>query len=198
MGSLMRRGVILDRDGTLNVRPREHEYLASEREFTWLPGAAEALRGLADAGYVLAIASNQRGVARGLVTVETLRAIEERIQRELTVHGCTIEAFRYCFHGDDRCDCRKPKPGMIFALARELGLDLRNSWMVGDSESDVRAGEAAGCKTALIGARPGGISPDIVAASLLEASELITAGTFQRASDGVPGSSADSNSSTSA
>ena len=199
MGRLTRPGVILDRDGTLNVRPREHEYVASEREFSWLPGAAESLCLLAQTGYVLAVASNQRGVARGLVTVETLHAIEERIQHELAGRSCKIDAFRYCVHDDaDGCDCRKPRPGMIFALARELGLDLGRSWVIGDSTSDIRAGEAAGCRTALIGALPEGIEPTIVATSLLEASELIAAGTSHRASDRVRGPSSDSNFSTSA
>jgi histidinol-phosphate phosphatase family protein len=197
VGRLSRPGVILDRDGTLNVRPREHEYVGSEREFTWLPGAAEALCLLARAGYVLAVASNQRGVARGLITVETLHAIEERIQHELTGRGCKIEAFRYCVHDDaDGCDCRKPKPGMIFALARELDLDLRRSWVIGDSTSDIRAGEAAGCRTALIGALPEALTPDITATSLSEASELIAGATGQRASDGASRWKPASNSST--
>jgi histidinol-phosphate phosphatase family protein len=194
----MRPGVILDRDGTLNVRPREHEYVTSEREFTWLPGAAEGVCLLAQAGYVLAVASNQRGVARGLVTFATLRAIEERIRHELAGHGCKVDAFRYCVHDDgDGCDCRKPKPGMIFALARELGLDLRKSWVIGDSTSDIRAGLAAGCRTALIGALPGAITPDMTAASLFEASERIARTTGQGA-DGASSSTSDSNSAASA
>lgn len=197
MGGLTRRGVILDRDGTLNVRPPEHEYVVSEREFTWLPGAAEGLSRLAQAGYVLAVASNQRGVSRGLVGVETLHAIEERIQRELAGRGCKVEAFRYCVHDEsDGCECRKPKPGMIFALARQLRLDLRRSWVIGDSESDIRAGEAARCGTALIGAPSGAISPDIIATSLLEASELIAASTGHRASERASRSSFEWNSST--
>lgn len=195
MGGLTRRGVFLDRDGTLNVRPLEHEYVTSERQFVWLPGAAEGVGRLAHSGYVLAVVSNQRGVARGLVTPGTLHTIEKRIQRDLAAHGCNIEAFRYCFHDDeDACDCRKPKPGMILRLARELDLDLCSSWVIGDSESDIRAGEAAGCRTALVGGLRGQADPDIVAASLAEASELIAVRTSQPASDG----GFDSNSSTSA
>lgn len=174
MGGLGRRGAFLDRDGTLNVRPDEHEYVTSEPDFVWLPGAAEGVARLAQAGYLLAVVSNQRGVARGLVTPGALSAIEARIQGDLSSYGCSIEAFRYCVHGEeDVCDCRKPKPGLIVQLARELDLDLSRSWVIGDSESDVLAGEAAGCRTALVGGPPAETNPDVVAASLREASELI-------------------------
>ena len=100
---------------------------------------------------MLAVVSNQRGVARGLVSHETLTAIEAEIQAALAPHGVQIAAFRYCPHElDGGCDCRKPKPGMILALAGELQIDLARSWMIGDSVSDVEAGRAAGTRTALI------------------------------------------------
>jgi D-glycero-D-manno-heptose 1,7-bisphosphate phosphatase len=172
VGGLNRRGVFLDRDGTLNVRPREHEYVTAEKEFVWLPGAAEGLARLARAGYVLTVVSNQRGVARGLVRPNVLRGIEELIQSELASHGCTIAAFEYCMHEEaEACDCRKPKPGMILRLARELDLELGCSWVIGDSWTDIRAGEAAGCRTALLAAD--GVEADVVAPSLAEASQVI-------------------------
>jgi len=171
---MTRKAAFLDRDGTLNVKAPEHEYVTSEHAFIWLPGAREGLARLAKAGYVLAVASNQRGVTRGLVTPGVLSAIEARIQRDLASYGCSIEAFRYCTHNDEaNCDCRKPKPGLVLDLARELGVDLDGSWMIGDSESDVQVGAATGCSTALIGAGRVDTAADIVAASLAEASELI-------------------------
>jgi D-glycero-D-manno-heptose 1,7-bisphosphate phosphatase len=171
-----RPAVFLDRDGTLNVRPPDHEYLTSERDFVWLPGAPEAVARFSRAGFAVAVVSNQRGVARGLVKPAALAAIEARIQRDLAAHDCAVEAFRYCIHNDrDACDCRKPKPGMLLELARILSLDLTASWMVGDSESDIQAGEAAGCATALIDASRPQTEADVVAASLLDASELIVA-----------------------
>jgi D-glycero-D-manno-heptose 1,7-bisphosphate phosphatase len=186
--------VFLDRDGTLNVRPREHEYVTSEADFVWLPGAAEGAARLARAGYVLTLVSNQRGVARGLVQPTVLRAIENLIQDELARYGCSITAFRYCVHDlEDACDCRKPKPGMILQLAQELDLDLDGSWMIGDSDTDIRTGEAAGCRTALLADSADEAEADVVAPSLGEASELIVAWAqlaAERASD--------SNSSTSA
>jgi D-glycero-D-manno-heptose 1,7-bisphosphate phosphatase len=174
VGGLTRRAIFLDRDGTLNVRPPEHEYLTSALEFTWLPGAAEGAARLATAGYALVVASNQRGIARGLVNPSVLRHIETLIQRGLSHHGCAIEAFRYCPHDESaNCACRKPKPGMLLDLARELDLDLSRSWMIGDGESDVLAGQAAGCRTALIGRAANLCNPDLLGPSLDAVSALI-------------------------
>jgi D-glycero-D-manno-heptose 1,7-bisphosphate phosphatase len=187
-----RRAIFLDRDGTLNVRPPEHEYLTSSEDFAWIPGAREAVGKFGQAGYVLTLVSNQRGVGRGLVSLDVLREIEQRIQRDLALDGCSIQSFRYCFHSDeDGCDCRKPRPGMILDLADELDLDLAESWVIGDAASDVAAGRAAGCRTALVGGgRADGA--DLLAASLADASNAI-AGGVQAASG-----AARSNSSTSA
>lgn len=174
MPRLNRAAAFLDRDGTLNERPAEHCYVRSVREFRWLPGAREGAALLAQAGYVLVVVSNQRGVARGLVDEPALRAIEARVQRGLAAHSCRIEAFRYCPHDvGDRCLCRKPAPGMLFELAAELELDLARSWMIGDSESDVQAGEAAGCRTVLLGGPPSESRPGAVVASLLDAGRLL-------------------------
>lgn len=176
MGSLNSRAAFLDRDGTLNVRPGEHEYLTQADQFVWLPGAPEALARLSRAGYVLAIVSNQRGVVRGLVSLSVLRQIEQRIQDDLAGLGCRIEAFRYCFHDlADACDCRKPRPGMLQDLARDLDLDLERSWMVGDAESDVAAGRAAGCRTAYVGRAAVAVDADVIASSLDQASRTIAA-----------------------
>lgn len=173
---MTRRAVLLDRDGTLNARPRPHQYVRSAKEFVWLPGARESLARLAGAGYVLAVVSNQRGVAQGLVTSQTLGDIERRIDADLCVFGCRISSFRYCPHEiADDCSCRKPRPGMLLDLARELSLDLAQSWVIGDSETDVLAGHAAGCRTALVGAAPSFSHPDIVAPSIAAAGELIAA-----------------------
>lgn len=176
MGSLSRRAVFLDRDGTLNERPPEHEYVTSEHDFRWLPGAPEALARLARTGFLLAVVSNQRGVARGQVTTAALRAIERRIQTDLEPYGCRIDAFSYCLHDlDAGCACRKPRPGMLLDLAASLDVDLASSWMVGDAASDVEAGRAAGCRTALIGATNAGGAADLAAPTLEDASRLIVA-----------------------
>jgi len=171
-----KRAVLLDRDGTLNARPREHEYITSAEDFAWLPGAREAVARLAWGGFSLAVVSNQRGVARGLVSTRTLREVELRIQRDLRPLGCSIDVFRYCVHETaDGCDCRKPKPGLLIEAADVLNVDLRRCWMVGDAETDVLAGEAAACRTALIGRVAPGVRADLTAPSLQEATPLILA-----------------------
>jgi D-glycero-D-manno-heptose 1,7-bisphosphate phosphatase len=170
----MKRAVFLDRDGTLNVRPAEHSYIRDVRDFVWLPGAADAVARLAQAGYSIAVVSNQRGVARGIVTQRTIHQIERRIVRDLGARGGRIDAFRYCFHDlSDACECRKPKPRMLVDLASELEVDLEQSWMIGDSDDDVLAGQAAGCRTVLVGSRPSTSTPDRVASNLDAASRLI-------------------------
>ena len=165
-----RPAVFLDRDGTLNVKPPPHHYVTAVEEFLWLPGAIDGLVLLAQFGFVLTVVSNQRGVARGLVDLEVLSDIERLIQHDLATRGCGIEAFRYCPHETlEACDCRKPKPGMLIDLARELDLDLRRSWMIGDAASDIQAGRAAGCHTAQISESDEAVDADLRAASLIEA-----------------------------
>jgi histidinol-phosphate phosphatase family protein len=176
MPGLSRAAAFLDRDGTLNVRPPEHEYVRSVDEFTWLPGAREGAALLARAGYALLVVSNQRGIARGLVTEGGLREIERYIQQGLARHGCRIDAFRYCRHDlEAACACRKPKPGLVIDLTRDLDLDIAQSWLIGDSETDVAAGRAAGCRTGLITRTPVTTAADVRAGSLLEAAQAITA-----------------------
>ena len=173
---MSRPAAFLDRDGTLNVRAAEHHYVCSPDDFEWLPGAAAGAARLAKAGYALVVVSNQRGLARGLVTHAVLREIEALIQAGLEAEGCRVEAFRYCPHDlADACACRKPMPGLLLDAAADLDLDLAASWMIGDADSDVRAGQAAGCRTALIGTASG-TTADLTAPSLDAASERILAG----------------------
>jgi D-glycero-D-manno-heptose 1,7-bisphosphate phosphatase len=170
------RAAFLDRDGTLNVNPPEHDYVPSLAGFAWLPGAIEGAAALATAGFLLAVVSNQRGIARGLVSPQTLVEIEDEIQAALEPHGARIAAFRYCPHElDEGCDCRKPAPGMLLELATDLDVDLASSWMIGDSPTDVAAGRAAGCRTALLGPASTSTDADLLADSLLEVARALSA-----------------------
>jgi D-glycero-D-manno-heptose 1,7-bisphosphate phosphatase len=170
-----RRAVFLDRDGTINVRPAPHAYVTHAAGFQWLPGADRAMCRLAADVGPLFVVSNQRGVARGLLDRAVLDEIEEIVQRRLRPLGCGVEEFRYCTHErDEGCDCRKPAPGMLLALAAAHSIDLERSWMIGDSASDVAAGIAAGCRTCLIGA-PAGEGETVAAPALAEAPERIVA-----------------------
>lgn len=171
---MSRRAAFLDRDGTLNESVGAHRYVQSPGEFVWIDGAAEALGLLARAGFTLVVVSNQRGLAKGLVTRAVLTQIEARMQADLAPFGCRIEAFRYCPHDiGDRCACRKPAPGLLRDVARDLDLDLARSWMIGDSSTDVLAGQAAGCRTLLVGGATDGCRPDEVAESLFGGAERI-------------------------
>lgn len=174
---MTRRAILLDRDGTLNERPPPHRYVTTPGGFRWLPGSREALARLSHAGYALGVASNQRGLARGMVDADVLAAVERRIQDDLFPLGVAIDAFRYCPHDFEAgCRCRKPEPGLLLTLADDLDIDLEESWMIGDAVSDVAAGRAAGCRTALLAASPTQPRPDVTVASLAEFAELLVTG----------------------
>ena len=144
----MSRAVFLDRDGTLNRAALPGEYVQAAYEVELLDGAAAAVALLARAGYLCVVVSNQRGVALGQMSGEDLHAVDARLRDLVAKGGAELSATYYCIHGlDDGCDCRKPKPGLLTRAARELGIELSASWMVGDSSTDVEAGARAGCRT---------------------------------------------------
>ena len=145
----MRAAVFLDRDGTII---EDEGYLNDASRVRLVPGVLEALRAFRSRGMMLVIVSNQSGIARGLVTEAQYAEIDARVRELLAAAGAPIDASYHCPHGPDAgCDCRKPLPGMILQAAREHGIDPSRSFMVGDKMSDVGAGRAAGCTTALLG-----------------------------------------------
>lgn len=143
------RAVFMDRDGVLNralVREGKPYPPANVCEVEVLPGTAEAMQSLKEAGFVLIVVSNQPDVARGTTPQETAEAINAYLAARLPV-----DRFIMCYHDSgDGCDCRKPRPGMLLAGAREFDVDLASSYMVGDRWRDVEAGIAAGCRTFFI------------------------------------------------
>lgn len=153
------RAVFLDRDGTLN---RFAGYVRSLADFELLPGAAEAVRKLNEAGWLCIVATNQPVVARGELSQEGLKLIHQKLETELGHHGAYVDALYACMHHPDRgfpgevqelkvdCCCRKPKPGMLHMAAKRYNIDLASSWMVGDSWRDVECGIAAGTHTCLL------------------------------------------------
>ena len=151
-----RRAILLDRDGVLNQKAPQGQYIGSPEQFVWLPGALDALRHLREAGYRVILISNQAGIARGMLTWEGLHAVEDRMRREAEAAGGEINAIYVCpHHWDEKCACRKPNPGMLFQAQRDHHLDLSRTWFLGDDERDVQAGEAAGCKTGLVTSNKG-------------------------------------------
>ncbi|HVM11781.1 MAG TPA: HAD family hydrolase [Actinomycetota bacterium] len=139
-----RPAVFLDRDGTLIEDPG---YLGDPDGVVLIEGVPDALRRLASTGYALVVISNQAGVARGLFDEDAVRAVNARVEELLAEHGARIDAWHWCVHHPDvtgPCACRKPGTELLERAARELGLDLGASWMVGDHPTDVQAGIRAG------------------------------------------------------
>jgi histidinol-phosphate phosphatase family protein len=143
--------VILDRDGVLNKKPPRANYVRAWDEFEWLPGVKEALRLLKEAGFRVIVLSNQAGIARGAMTEEDLQGVHERMTTEVVQAGGRLDAIYYCPHDwDEGCECRKPKPGMLFQAQRDFHLDLSRTVFVGDDDRDAQAAEAAGCPSAQV------------------------------------------------
>jgi D-glycero-D-manno-heptose 1,7-bisphosphate phosphatase len=143
--------VMLDRDGVLNKKPPKAHYVRTWDEFEWLAGAKEALRLFTAAGYRVVVVSNQAGIARGAMTEAALTHIHERMKAEAAQAGGQIEAVYCCLHDwDEGCECRKPKPGMLFQAQRDFHLDLSRTLFIGDDERDAQAAAAAGCPSVLV------------------------------------------------
>jgi D-glycero-D-manno-heptose 1,7-bisphosphate phosphatase len=167
--------VFLDRDGVIVVPEfRDRRSFAPRRleDFRLYPEAAASLRRLKRSGFLLAVVTNQPDVGNGLVSRSEVDAMHAILMRELPV-----DVIKTCFHRrEDDCACRKPRPGMLIAVADELGIDLTRSFMIGDRGSDIDAGRAAGCATVFIDlgyAEPAPASPDYVVCSLAEAADVI-------------------------
>lgn len=172
------KAVFLDRDGTIN---KYVGFLRNIDEFELLPGVAEAIKKINTSGYLVIVVTNQPVIARGEVTKEELQHIHNKMETLLGTEGAYLDAIYYCPHHPHKgydgevpelkidCECRKPKPGMLLKAAKDFNIDLANSWMIGDGENDIKAGIAAGCRTALIGEDDFG--QDVTADSLLNWSD---------------------------
>lgn len=139
-----RRLALLDRDGTIIV---DKVYLSDPDGIAFAPGAIEGMRLLRDAGFALVLITNQSGIARGFFDAATLKRIHDRLVSMLAAEGLRLEAIYVCPHQPgDGCDCRKPAPGMLRRAMRELGFGPDEAVMIGDSDADMGAAEAAGVR----------------------------------------------------
>ncbi len=151
----MKRAVFIDKDGTLveNV-----PYNVAPKKMHFAPGVAEGLRFLADLQYDFYVVSNQSGVARGYFGQDALVGVEQQLRSMFDRIDVPLHGFYYCPHHPEgmipkyavACSCRKPAPGLLLSAARENGIDLKHSWMIGDILDDVEAGRRAGCRTILV------------------------------------------------
>lgn len=140
-----RKVIFLDRDGTINERPPKACYVEKPEDFKWLPNAINALELLKEKGYEIYLISNQPGIARGNLDEDMLSRIHEKMENDLAKAGVRIDGIYVCPHNwDEGCDCRKPKPGLIFQAQKDHSINLTKSILIGDDERDIEAGKAAG------------------------------------------------------
>ena len=191
----MTKAVFLDRDGTINEIVYYQDLGIVDSPFTaeqfkLLPQVGEAIRILNQSEFKVILVSNQPGIAKGHFSMETFGEIREKMRTELAKYGAHLDGEYYCLHHPEakieeykkNCECRKPKPGLLLKAAKDLSIDLSNSWMVGDSLTDIEAGKRAGCKTILIGNMKcdlcrlmdeKNIRPDYIVKNLYMAKEII-------------------------
>ena len=187
----MKKAVFLDRDGVLNelvLNPDTGEYEPprSPDDLVLLPDVLESLRIIKEAGFVLFLISNQPDYAKGKTTLENIQVVHKRLDSILKSAGIRFEEYFYCHHHargivpeySFACKCRKPKPYFLLKAARDYGIDLEHSWMIGDRDTDIECGKAAGARTILIeeqhssGSR-GTSNPDFKTANLKDAVTII-------------------------
>jgi D-glycero-D-manno-heptose 1,7-bisphosphate phosphatase len=176
---MSRRAILFDRDGTLIV---EKHYLHDPNEVVLEAGVVEALVRLRDLGFVFVVVSNQSVVGRGYFGLDAVDTVNARVAKILDEHGIVVEGWYVCPHApDEPCDCRKPLPSLALRAAKELGLDLGRSWVVGDKKSDVAFADAVGARSILVATGHGGndvawaeANGKPVAADMKVAADIIT------------------------
>lgn len=171
MSSPAPRLVLLDRDGTINVKAPEGEYVASPADLVLLPGAAAAVARVNRAGIPVALVTNQRGIARGVMSQGDVDAVHVRLAEALAAEGAHLDSVHVCPHAHDACECRKPRPGMLLEALARFAVDPGEAVIVGDAASDVEAGRRAGTAHLRIlptgpasGEDPGPWAPDLATA----------------------------------
>jgi D-glycero-D-manno-heptose 1,7-bisphosphate phosphatase len=186
---MKRPAVFIDRDGTIS---EEVGYINHPSRFRLFPYTAAAIKLLNDQGWLAVVITNQAGVARGYFTESMIETVHDNLLRELREKGARVDAIYYCAHHPSvgeppyrqECDCRKPKPGLVTRASKELGIALKQSWMIGDRYGDIELARNAGVRSALVLSGYGRgewenqrsqwkQQPDLVAENLLEAVELI-------------------------
>ena len=189
------RAIFLDRDGVVNelVYFPEQGIIDSPfiaNQFHLCPGVPLAIKRFQSAGYKVIIVSNQPGIAKGHMTLSNFKKIGETMKAQLGKEDASLDGEYYCLHHPEAiieqyrrdCKCRKPKPGLILQAAKDMDIDVSQSWLIGDSLTDIKAGKNAGCHTMLLGKMRcelcdlmynDGIKPDAIKLNLLEAVDFI-------------------------
>jgi len=143
------KAIFLDRDGVINKN--RDDYVKSTKELEIFSNIGKEILKLKMKGFLIIVITNQSVINREIITITELEEIHSTIQKFLMKSKTSIDKFYFCPHRpDENCDCRKPKPGLILQAINEFSIDVSKSWMVGDSKTDIQAGEKAGCKTILL------------------------------------------------
>jgi D-glycero-D-manno-heptose 1,7-bisphosphate phosphatase len=142
----MRRCVFFDRDGVINVKGARGDYIRNWRDLQIISTAVDWIRLFNALDLLVIVITNQRGVALGVMNAADLHEIHRHMREELALRGARIDDIYYCTHEEGVCECRKPRPGMIFSAARKWGIDIAGSIMIGDSETDRQLAEACGMR----------------------------------------------------
>ena len=146
----MNRAVFLDRDGVINEERKD--YVKTIKEFQIFDDVPKAIKQLKELGFKVIVITNQSAVNRGIITIETLNEIHVKLQEILKENDTSIDKFYFCPHRpDENCKCRKPNPEMLIKASQEYNIDMKNSFMIGDSLTDIQAAHKAGCKGILLG-----------------------------------------------
>lgn len=145
---LLKKTIFLDRDGVINV---EKDYAYKIEEFEFLPGVFEAVKYFNKLGFIVVVVTNQSGIARGYYTEDDFWKLSKYMLGCFEKNGAKISKIYHCPHGpNDGCECRKPLAGMFFEAQEELGIDMQNSWMIGDKEGDIKAAITAGVGSTIL------------------------------------------------
>jgi D-glycero-D-manno-heptose 1,7-bisphosphate phosphatase len=188
----MKKAIFLDRDGVINENVSD---LAKPEQFKLIPDVPDAIKRINASGYLAVVVTNQPGIAKGFCSFKDMEKIHDKMNRLLKEKGAHIDALYMCPHHPEKghlgeieglktdCECRKPKPGLILRAAKDLGIDLHASWMIGDSFTDILAGKSAGTKTILLSNGGGcgsmeekglaGVKPDYLCEDLSHALNVI-------------------------
>jgi D-glycero-D-manno-heptose 1,7-bisphosphate phosphatase len=176
--------VFLDRDGTINFKASDDDYVKEPGELALIPGAATAVRRLNEAGIWVGVVTNQRGIALGRMSEADFDAVQARLEHDLGLAGAHVDAVYHCPHAGGACDCRKPAPGMLLRARDTVpGMDFEHAALIGDSVSDIAAGRSVGILTVLLAGddKPAdGAGADHVAPSLVRAVDWLTRATEDR------------------
>ena len=145
----MTKAIFLDRDGVINKERKD--YVKSVEEFQIIDNIPKVIKILKEKGFVVIVITNQSAINRGLVTIETLNEIHNHLQKILKDNNTSIDDFYFCPHiPDENCQCRKPNPGMLIKAVQDYDIDMNQSFMIGNSLTDVQAAQKAGCKGILL------------------------------------------------